>query len=75
MDDVFDKILFEIVMKNFANSTVLTILNKLEMVHHFDKCVVLEDGKCMEIGMPSNIIIRKNSYLVRMLLDRGGGSM
>lgn len=75
MDDVFDKILFEIVMKNFSYATIQTILNKLEMVHHFDKCVVLEEGRVMEIGKPANIMIRKNSYLVRMLKNRGGDGM
>lgn len=45
------------------------------MVHHFDKCVVLEEGRVMEIGKPANIMIRKNSYLVRMLKNRGGDGM
>ena len=35
MDDVFDKLLFDVVMKNFPNTTMLTLLNKFEMVEFY----------------------------------------
>ena len=44
MDDVFEKILFKIVMKNFANATCVTMLSQFDLIHHFDKIIIMKDG-------------------------------
>ena len=56
-----------IIRNQFKNTTVITIAHRLDTVMDYDKIVVLENGKLVEMGAVDELMNRKNSVFRGMV--------
>jgi ATP-binding cassette subfamily C (CFTR/MRP) protein 1 len=57
LDDDTEKLLFNILFKNFSSITFIVIAHKLNILDVFDSIIVIEDGRIKEINKPNSILI------------------
>ncbi|KAI9321346.1 ABC transporter type 1, transmembrane domain-containing protein [Dichotomocladium elegans] len=60
-----------VVQEEFAESTMLVILNRLESVTRYDRVMVFDQGALVEYDSPAELIDRDES-LLRSLMERAG---
>jgi len=66
VDKETDDMLQEMIRREFAECTVLTIAHRLETVIHCDQVMVLEKGKVVEYGAPE-VLRRKDGSMFQQL--------
>jgi ABC-type multidrug transport system fused ATPase/permease subunit len=66
-----DKVVQELIRKEFANCTVLTIAHRIATVMDYDKVVVLDFGKVVEFDSPSALLQNPNSIFYSLASSSG----
>ncbi|GAB1606828.1 ABC transporter C family member 12-like isoform X1, partial [Argonauta hians] len=68
------KHLMNIIENHFADSTILCIAHKLDIVHNYDKILVMEGGRVIEYGAPQSLLKNKTSryYNMALLANKAG---
>lgn len=64
-----DKFIQETVKKEFKNCTVLTVAHKINTVMNSDKIIVIDDGKLVEFGSPSNLLLNSESLFAQIVKE------
>jgi len=72
IDQRTDSVIQTIIKKELVNTTVITIAHRLITIIQYDKLVVLENGKKVEEGSPSELI-RSGGYFCK-LVEEGGST-
>ena len=67
IDSRTDSLLQEAIRTAFRNCTMLTVAHRLNTVIHYDKILVLADGKVVEFGAPVNLMANANSVFSQMI--------
>lgn len=55
LDIATDKLMQQIILREFKNYTVVMVSHRLDMVMEFDKVVVLDTGRIIETGAPKEL--------------------
>ena len=58
-------------MKEFKNSTILTIAHRIETIIHYDRILVLDKGEIAEIGTPRELLSSNTSIFREMVMKNG----
>lgn len=61
LDIATDKIMQQIIRKEFRDYTIVMVSHRLEMVMEFDKVIVLDAGSVVEDGVPKELVEREGS--------------
>ncbi|TKR66776.1 hypothetical protein L596_023017 [Steinernema carpocapsae] len=61
-----DSLIQQTIRKEFAQSTVLTIAHRLNTIMDYDRIMVLEQGKVVEMDSPQNLLANKQSLFYSM---------
>jgi ABC-type multidrug transport system fused ATPase/permease subunit len=67
IDSRTDSLLQETVGTAFPNCTILTVAHRLNTVIHYDRILVLGDGKIVEFGPPSQLMANSNGVFAQMV--------
>ena len=70
LDHATDRMMQEIIRKEFEEYTVVMVSHRLEMVMGFDKVVVLDAGSVVENGVPSELVNQEGSWFRYLWLAR-----
>jgi ATP-binding cassette subfamily C (CFTR/MRP) protein 1 len=62
----------EVLRKAFKDRTIIAIAHRVNTILDFDRIVVMEAGRVVEIGPPSELVAKENG-LFRTLVERQGG--
>ena len=60
-----------VIRNAFSNSTLITIAHRLNTIIDFDKIIVLDKGRVVEIGAPNALLQDKQSFLFHMVKAMG----
>ncbi|GIY00688.1 canalicular multispecific organic anion transporter 1 [Caerostris extrusa] len=66
-----DQLIQNTIRTAFADRTVITIAHRINTVLDYDKIVVLESGKIVEVGNPTNLLENENSQFYIMNKEAG----
>jgi ATP-binding cassette, subfamily C (CFTR/MRP), member 1 len=66
-----DEMVQEVIRKAFSESTVITIAHRLNTIIDYDKIIVMDTGKVVEIGKPVNLLDDTNGFLHHMVKSMG----
>nr|CDS29611.2 canalicular multispecific organic anion [Hymenolepis microstoma] len=69
VDPHTDRLIQQAVRTEFADSTVLTIAHRLNTILDYDRIMVLDAGRLVEIGSPSELASRPDSIFHGMLKE------
>lgn len=69
VDPETDQLIQSTIRSRFVDCTVLTIAHRLNTVMDSDRVMVMDSGKCVEFGNPSDLLQIKNS-IFRSLVDQ-----
>ncbi|KAM7536900.1 hypothetical protein Aperf_G00000087092 [Anoplocephala perfoliata] len=69
VDPLTDQLIQQAVRKEFASSTVLTIAHRLNTILDYDRILVLDAGRLVEIGTPKELAKRTDSVFHGMLKE------
>ncbi len=56
VEEALEQLLFELVFKNLQSSTIVTILERYEMINYFEEVLVFEKGSVIERGAPEALM-------------------
>lgn len=62
IDPSTDQLIQEILMKNFKESTIITIAHRLNTIINYDKVIVLKNGYLKEMGAPKELYKNKGEF-------------
>lgn len=62
LDHATDRLMQDIIRKEFEGYTIVMVSHRLEMVMSFDKVVVLDAGSVVENGVPSELVEQDGSW-------------
>ena len=62
-----DELIQEVVRKNFAGRTILTIAHRLNTIMDYDLVLVLDQGLLAEFDSPANLAVKENGIFASML--------
>ncbi|CUT98873.1 multidrug resistance associated protein 1 [Echinococcus multilocularis] len=69
VDPQTDQLIQHTVRKEFASSTVITIAHRLDTIIDYDRIMVLDAGRLIEMGPPKELAGRSGSLFRGMLLE------
>ena len=62
----------EVLRKAFKDRTIIAIAHRVNTIMDFDRVVVIEAGRIVEIGPPGELM-KKEDGMFRALIERQGG--
>ncbi|CAJ0933836.1 unnamed protein product, partial [Mesorhabditis belari] len=62
-----DRLIQEVIRRNFADSSVLTIAHRLETVSDYDKVMVFSHGEIVEFDQAERLLANPDSFYTKML--------
>ncbi|CEJ57910.1 hypothetical protein PMG11_06587 [Penicillium brasilianum] len=68
VDHATDKMVHELVEKNLTNTTVISVMHRLDHMAVYDLVAVLDDGELVEVGSPERLFEDPASRLSRLAL-------
>ena len=71
VDPKTDQILQETIRREFSECTVLTIAHRLNTIIDYDKILVLDEGKLVEVGSPQKLLADGSSRFFSMCRAAG----
>ncbi|PAA59379.1 hypothetical protein BOX15_Mlig000262g4 [Macrostomum lignano] len=66
-----DALIQRTIREKFSDATLITVAHRLNTVMDYDKIVVLEQGRVLESGSPSELLANKTSVFYEMALQAG----
>ena len=57
-----DRFIQECIRERFKDSTVITIAHRLNTIANYDKIIVMDKGRIVEIGQPHELIEKKGLF-------------
>ncbi|KAL2836011.1 P-loop containing nucleoside triphosphate hydrolase protein [Aspergillus pseudoustus] len=66
VDTRTDELTQRVIREKFSSHTVLTVAHKLESILDYDKVVVLEEGRILEIGVPYDLLSQDKSHFRKL---------
>lgn len=66
MDAGTDDLIQKIIRREMTHCTVMTIAHRLSTVIDYDRIIVLDDGKVVEMGSPNMLLNNKLSYFYKL---------
>lgn len=69
VDRVTDGLMQEVIRKEFEGRTVIAIAHGLETILDFDRVVVMDKGRVVEVRAPSELMGRREGGWFRGLVD------
>ena len=61
LDIATDRLMQQIILREFSGYTIVMVSHRLEMVMEFDKVVVLDTGRIVEDGAPDELVEKNGS--------------
>ncbi|RTE82524.1 hypothetical protein BHE90_002972 [Fusarium euwallaceae] len=61
----------EVIWKRCVNTTVISVMHRLESTLQYDKVLVLDKGSVAAFGSPKELVLGQNEYYCSMLKERG----
>ena len=61
-----DKVMQKIVREDFASCTVIAVAHRLETIVDFDRVVVMQLGRIIEVGKPQTLLEQTESAFRRL---------
>lgn len=58
-----------VIREKFFNHTVIAVAHKLDTILDFDRIVVLDAGRIVEVGEPYQLLVKPDSYFARLYTD------
>lgn len=71
VDALTEEKMVAVIMEEFAESTVLAVAHRLQTIKDFDKVVVMDKGRIVEVGRPEELIAKEGGYF-RSMWERSG---
>lgn len=68
VDPATDKMVHELVNNNLTNTTVISVMHRLEHMVLYDLVAVLDDGELVEVGSPERLFEDPESRLSQLAL-------
>lgn len=72
MDQATEKLMQNIISREFSDRTVLIITHRLHAIMDFDRVAVMADGKCVEFDNPKALLQKKGSLLSELFKNYHG---
>ena len=69
MDNETDSLMQDIIRTEFAGCTIITVAHRVSTLLDYDQIAVIDGGKMVEYGTPSELLERSGS-LLRQLHDQ-----
>ncbi|KAF6770392.1 hypothetical protein AHF37_11100 [Paragonimus kellicotti] len=69
VDPVTDNLIQETIRKEFSHCTVLTIAHRLNTIMDYDRILVLDEGRMLEVGNPRELLKDANSKFFALAKD------
>ena len=66
MDVGTDELIQKIIRLEMTHCTIITIAHRLNTVIDYDRIMVLDDGKVVEMGSPTVLLSNKLSYFYKL---------
>lgn len=70
LDLATDKMVQDIILDEFQDYTILTVSHRLESIMHFDRVVVISNGRIIEQGVPKDLVLRQGSHFRDLWMAR-----
>jgi ABC-type multidrug transport system fused ATPase/permease subunit len=67
IDNETDAMVQEMIAKNFAHCTILTIAHRLNTIMESDRILVLDDGEIVEFDAPRNLLQNANGQFFKLV--------
>lgn len=58
VEEIYERLYYSLIFKNLSESTIVSILDRFDMVNHFDKVIVLEHGTVVEVGNSNDLLLK-----------------
>ncbi|KNE66220.1 hypothetical protein AMAG_10458 [Allomyces macrogynus ATCC 38327] len=71
MDQATDAIVQDVIRREFASATVVTIAHRLNTIIDYDMIVVMAAGRVAEIGAPADLLARPGSQFAALVDETG----
>lgn len=71
IDEKTDEILQKLIKGVLKDSTILTIAHRIETIIHYDKIVVMDDGRIVEIGKPKDLLRVEGGKFEKIVSENG----
>ena len=71
IDEQTDQIIQKMIVKEFKETTVITIAHRLNTIIWYDKIIVLDQGKVQDIDTPLNLIHKKKGIFYDLIMEQG----
>ena len=71
VDSDADRMMKEVVRREFAHHTVICVAHRLDGVMDFDRVAVMDGGRLVEMGPPDELLKRPGGRF-KALVDAGG---
>ncbi|KAL4874811.1 P-loop containing nucleoside triphosphate hydrolase protein [Aspergillus karnatakaensis] len=68
IDPKTDTLMQRIIREKFASHTILTVAHKLDSVLDYDKVIVLENGRIVEVGVPYELLSGEGGWFRKLFL-------
>jgi ABC-type multidrug transport system fused ATPase/permease subunit len=62
VDAATETAMMKVIERRFADRTVLAIAHRLHTIRNFDKIVVLDKGKIIEVGSPEELLSQESAF-------------
>lgn len=72
MDSESHDSVMDALFKNLADKTVIVVTHNLVGVEKYDEVVVMRDGRVIERGNPTELVVQESSYLNELIRATGG---
>ncbi|PIA90546.1 ABC transporter C family member 8 [Cercospora beticola] len=66
VDAATERRMIEVIMRDFADSTVIAVAHRLKSIAAFDRIVVIENGRIVEVGAPSELLAKSGGMFRSM---------
>ena len=71
VDNETDRILQNVIMETFKDSTLLVIAHRIRTIIESDIIMVIDNGVCKEFGSPHEIFHKEKSFFRDIILSTG----
>ncbi|GAA5956896.1 hypothetical protein JCM3765_006634 [Sporobolomyces pararoseus] len=72
LDHELDEKIQQVVREEFKDAAILTIAHRLRTVRDYDRIIVLEAGKIVELDTPDKLLSNENGFFKRMWAESQG---